>query len=203
MKRTEAEWNQLEAEILLRYMLLRLRAESGALWYPRPEAPLLLVARTELWPHAGHEQVETIWRLSRRQLQAGQPVRRGPLVVQPLFGGHSPQLKALLALTGQPENGPTLGEQQMLLDLLVRQVMSAVAPPPNWEECLADVHAALPAGARNQIQEAMRERIEDALAHCRGNVTQTARRLGVPLRTLWNHIQRLGIEPARFRVRPA
>ena len=203
MKLTEAERTQLESETLLRYVVLKLSADGGALLCPRPEAPLLLVARTELWPHAGCEQVEAIWRYSRRSLLAGDPVRRGTLAVLPLFGGRSPKLEALLAFHGLPEGVPAVGDHTHLFDLLVREVTLAVATPPTWEELRAEVRAALPDGARNQIEEAMRASIEDALAQCRGNVTQTALRMRVPLRTLWGQIKRLKINTAGFRVRPA
>lgn len=201
MPYTEAERAQVETEMLLRYVVLKLRADSGALLRPRPEAPLLLVARTELWPHAAYEQVATVWAYSKRRLLSGDPERRGAMSILPLFAGGSPQLEALLALTGLRQDLANPGPHTPLFELLVRQVTLAVAPPPIGDERQAVEADPFPAGARNQVQEAMRRRIEEELRDCRGNVTQAARRLELPLRTLWGHIQRLEIEPARFRLR--
>lgn len=201
MKLTEAERIQLETETLLRHVVFKLRADGAALLKPRDEAPPLLVARTDLWPHDGCDQVAAIWRYSQRALLGGEPVRRGTLSVVPLFTRHSTKLAALLVCNGLPAEAPAQDQHTALFDLLVQEVTLGVAPEPKWDDLKAEIAQALPAGARNQIEAALREKIEETLAGTRGNVARAARRLGVPLRTLWNHIQRLQIDPAGFRVR--
>ncbi len=203
MRYTDAEWAQLETESLLRYLVAKLRAQSGALLYPRPHAPLLLLARTEFWPHTGFELAETAWDYSRRRLLAGEPAQRGPLTLLPLFETGAPQLRALLALTDYKPGTAAVPSQSLFFDLLARQVTLPSGDAPRLDERVALAVDRWPAGARTQIQEAMRERIEDALARCRGNVRHTARRLDMPCRTLWGQIARLEIDVARFRLRSA
>lgn len=203
MKLTEAERVQLETETLLRHVVLKLRADSAALLRPRDEAPPLLVARTELWPHDGFDQVAAVWRYSQRALLGGEPVRRGALCILPLFARHSAKLEALLACSGLPSEAPAKDQHTTLFDLLVQEVTLGVAPEPKWDDLKAEIADALPPGARNQIEAALRGKIEETLTYTRGNVARAARRLGVPLRTLWNHIRRLEIDTARFRTRLA
>ena len=203
MRYTEAEWAQVETEGLLRYVVAKLRATSGAVLRPRADAPLLLIARTEFWPHAGQEIVQTVWAYSQRRLLAGEPAVRGPLTVLPLFATGSPELCALLALTEFQAGTAAVPSEPVFFDLLARQVITPVAAAPTVEERAVRNEAALAAGAMNQIHQAMRDRIEDALAACRGNVRATARRLQIPYRTLWGHISRLEIDVSRFRLRPA
>lgn len=130
-------------------------------------------------------------------------MRRGTLCILPLFARHLTKIEALLVCSGLPVKASAKDEHKTLFDLLVQEVMPGVAPRPKWDDLEAAIARTPPAGSRDAIEAAMCATVEEALALTRGNVAGTARRLGVPLRTLWNYIQRHQIDTARFRTRLA
>lgn len=55
------------------------------------------------------------------------------------------------------------------------------------------------ASLAEQIDQVEKQLIEDALRHCAGQVTRTAEWLGTPRKTLYDKLQRHGIQPEAFR----
>lgn len=200
---TEAERLQLRPEILLRYIVVEIGAQSGAVFRPREAAPLLLVARTDLWPATGNEAIERLWNYSQRKIVSGEPQRHRHFALFPLYERAAPQLCAILGLGALNERYAPSDDHRALFERLARDV---VAPqPPDYSSYAATLVKpmadAKPAGGRNALVQAQRDQIEEALAACRGNVAATARRLGMPLRTLWGHITRHEIDTHAFRLR--
>ena len=203
MSWTDAERAQLRTELLLRYIVLQIGGRSGALLRPRHEAPLLLVARTELWPGDGLADTDRLWQYSRRRLLAGTIERHRRVAVVPLFETGVPQLEALLAVCGLPDAYQPTDDHRQLFARLLHDA-TATLPRQEPDEHLAaevQVSGVATAGGRNALEQAQRERIEDALVTKGGNVAAAARLLRVPLRTLWNRMRSLEIDPTKFRVR--
>ncbi len=175
---------------LLRFVVVDLQAEAGAIFRVVEHAPPFRVAQTERFDQRGDNLTQSAWMHKRVTLLKGEVVRTGQCLVMPLFRGE-PVLKALLFLAGVPESsGARLEEQRANLDRLARLIEAD--PVPSLEGWLL-VHSEDPEKAR----------IEAALSASRGVVAHAARLLGRPQRTLWDQIRRLGIDPRAFRPSPA
>lgn len=203
---TAAQRAQLRTELLLRYVALNLPAEAAALLRPRSEASLLLVARTELWPPSGLDHVERVWRYSRRRLLEGAIERHRRIAVIPLFETGVPQLQALLAVSDLAEGYQPTDDHRQLFARLLGEATAATATLPRWEpgaQPTAEPNVAdvLGLSGRDALEQAQRERIEDALAGQHGNVAAAARELHVPYRTLKDRIKRFRVDVSAFRVR--
>lgn len=199
----DVERAQLRIEFLLRYVVVHIGGHSGALLRARHEAPLLLMARTDMWPGEGLGDVDRVWHYGRRRLLEGTIQRHRRVTVVPLFETGVPQLEALLAVCGLPDGYAPNDDQRQLFGRLLRDA-TAVRPsrsPDTPLEAAVRVGGSAAAPGRNALEQALRDSIEDALAATRGNVAAAAKAMHVPLRTLWGRIRSLDIDPAKFRLR--
>ena len=198
---SEDERAQLRTEYFLRFLTLKLPADSSALVEPRHEASLLVHARTELWPAASLDHVDRLWHYKRARLLAGSIERHADVAVVPLFDSSSPHLHALLAVCGLALDYTPSEEHRDLFARLLGEARAS-GRPRTLPVAPASTCVAALSGPRDGLDEAQRERIEDALASTRGNVTAAARLLRVPLRTFKDRIRRFDVDVAAFRVRP-
>jgi hypothetical protein len=197
----EAERAQLRTEYFLRYVAVKLPADSAALLRPRHEASLLVLARTELWPAPAFDHAERLWHYKRARLIEGGIERHASVALLPLFANGTPQLQALLALCGL-EDGYVPNEEHRDLFARLLDEVAAGSTRRDPSAILVPARVVGSAPGRDALEDAQRTCIEDALAHTRGNVTAAARVLRVPLRTLKDRIRRFDVDAGVFRVRP-
>lgn len=171
------------ARALLRYVVVDLRAYSGALFAVSGDASPYRITQTELSDQGGDNAARSAWLYRRSVLLQGRTVRMSGFSVWPIF--HGPTLLALLCLEDGVDPGPAQREHLATLGRLV-----AEGPPVTTQGWLvtevANPHAA---------------QIEAALAANDGVVTRAARMLGRPPRTLWDQIRRFSIDPKAYRSR--
>jgi transcriptional regulator with GAF, ATPase, and Fis domain len=119
----------------------------------------------------------------------------------PLFERGTPRLHALLALCGLSHGYAPVEQHRALFACLLDEVADGGARR-DPSAVLAQVQIVGTTPGRDALDDAQRDRIEDALAGTRGNVTAAARLLRVPLRTLKDRIRRFEVDVAAFRARP-
>lgn len=163
-------------------------ASTGAVFAPRGKG-LALLAQRDI-DQKGLDLAHACWARRRREVNAGQVVLYGCTVLWPLFDG--PELVALIYLDRAREGFPNDACRQDAARL-VRSLNGVRATSP----AVAYLNAAIPmAEAANAFQA---DQLAIALQTSNGSVAGAARLLNVTRETVYERVDRFGLELESFR----